>query len=145
MSALAPGSACMRPTSGKFPSLLIAIFFPGIWAFLGNYGLVDCHFLKCQTVRRQLLYTPLLPSPTIPLPPLETGYATDLNKIIGFDNSVSILKAHIPLLHGLQLKNGASLWSATDQSLIMNWPLVLFFLVLIGMQLPSTVKPNPAA
>lgn len=52
-------------------------------------------------------------------------YCRSHNKII-LDNSVSIWKAHIPLLHGLQLKNIASLWSNPVQILIINCPLLFF-------------------
>lgn len=61
----------MRPIARGFPSLLIAVFLPCIWAFLGNCCPVDCHFQKPQTVWRQLLYRPLLPSPAVPLPTWE--------------------------------------------------------------------------
>lgn len=72
-------------------------------------------------------------------------YCVAHGNITGLDTSVSVLKAHIPLLHDLELKNVDSLWSVTVQSLIINWSLgFIFFPPLTGMQSASTVKPNPA-
>lgn len=69
--------------------------------------------------------TPSFPSSSPPY--LRNDHAVGLTeKIIGLDNSLSILKAHILLLHGLELRNVASLWSATVQTLIITWPLVFF-------------------
>lgn len=54
-------------------------------------------------------------------------YCVAHGNITGLDTSVSVLKAHIPLLHDLELKNVDSLWSATVQSLIINWSLGFIF------------------